>query len=101
MAVRWLSRRHRGSQTGDLTPVVHISAFPEGADPAEIARAFSYAIQGRRPPGRRTARQVIGSTLAQNPDLAAQPDYLHTLVDYILLDLGEAGLEIVAREDVE
>jgi len=48
-----------------------------------------------------TARQVIARTLAQNPDIAAQPDYLQTLVDYILIDLGEAGLEIVAREDVE
>ncbi|MFB9681241.1 hypothetical protein [Streptosporangium vulgare] len=66
-----------------------------------MARVFSYALGSRRPPERRTARQVIASTLAQNPDIAAQPDYLQTLVDYILLDLDEAGLEIVAREGGE
>ncbi|MGS2645869.1 hypothetical protein [Streptosporangium sp. G12] len=96
--MRWF-RRHRGSQPGDLAPVVHISSFPEGADPAEVARVFSYALADRCPPERLTARQVLTASLRKADFLAE--GHAQALADGILFDLKEHGLTIVASGDVE
>ncbi|MFN2636869.1 MAG: hypothetical protein ABR585_07585 [Gemmatimonadaceae bacterium] len=108
--MRWLPRRHRGSQTGDVAPFVRIGVVP-AADPAEIAeitarwprldsKARDKGSSEKTAPTL-TARQVLTASLTRDLNLANEPDHVMTLVDDILLDLDEHGLTIVASSEVE
>lgn len=48
-----------------------------------------------------TARQSLTASLSRDPDLAARPDHLMTLVDDILLDLQDNRLTVVASSECD
>jgi hypothetical protein len=54
-----------------------------------------------RVPLSRNARQVLTDSLMRDEMLAEEPDQVATIVKDLLMDLQEAGLEIVASGDVE
>ncbi|MEV7013306.1 hypothetical protein [Streptosporangium sp. NPDC051022] len=98
--MRLFFRRHRGSQSV-RGPRVSISMSPD-ADPAQIARELSFVMAGRPRPERLTARQVLIDSLRKDDYFVQEPDHrIGWLANQLLLDLDEAGLEIVAEEDVE
>ena len=98
--MRWFSRRHRDSQTGDVTPNFEIHVVPPDGDPAEFERVVRHLVNRRRPE-HRTARQVITAVLMRSPNLSEDPGHAEALVSAIMLGLVDHGLEIVQSGEVE
>ncbi|MEV8637760.1 hypothetical protein AB0395_39550 [Streptosporangium sp. NPDC051023] len=106
--MKLFSRRHRGSQAEDSTPTSgagslvtengNVDWYPgNGWSDAPPPLPSSQRPISRRP----TARQVLTSSLWRHGNFAEDPDEVERLADAILLDLDEAGLEVVAKDDVE
>jgi len=98
--MRFPFRRHRGSQTEDVTPNYEIHVVPPDADPAEFGRVVRHLVNRRRPE-HRTARQVITAVLLRSPNLSEHPGHAEALVSAIMLGLVDHGLEIVQSGEVE
>lgn len=68
-------------------------------NPYKIAAEMCYRLTGRWPRLRPTARQALTAVLRGDDLLAQDPDHAERLVDAILNDLDQHGLEIVQRDD--
>lgn len=103
-----LLRRHWGSQTEDSAPTSgggSLVTKDGNVDwyPGNVWSDAPPPLPSRQGPISRwlTARQVLTASLTQDADLAHRPGRVDALVNGILLDLADHGLEIVQRCDVE